>query len=164
MVGEVIVGRARGNRAGAGQGERRERARMVEHGHLGDHPADADPREVRGPPAERVSEGRRVGGEVAQAVVGRLRIPRRRLPAIAQVVAHHTAPASGEALAKRVGPGEHRGPAREQDERRVVVTERLDAQGDLIDGDLSHVRADPIRRPNSSLTHDACGGRDVITA
>jgi len=35
MAGEVIVGRARGNRAGADQGERRERARMVEHGHLG---------------------------------------------------------------------------------------------------------------------------------
>jgi hypothetical protein len=47
MAGEVIVGRAGGNRAGAGQGERRERARMVERGHLGDHPADADPREVR---------------------------------------------------------------------------------------------------------------------
>jgi hypothetical protein len=25
---------------------------MVEHGHLGDHPADADPREVRRPPAD----------------------------------------------------------------------------------------------------------------
>ena len=56
MVGEVIVGRARGNRAGADQGERRERARMVEHGHLGDHPADADAREVRRPPAEREPE------------------------------------------------------------------------------------------------------------
>ena len=123
MVGEVIVGRARGNRAGAGQGERRERARMVEHSHLGDHPADAYPREVRRSSAERVSKGRRVGGEAAQGVGGRLRIRRRRLPAIAQVVAHHTAPAGGEALAKRVGPGEHRRPASEQDEWRVVVTE-----------------------------------------
>jgi hypothetical protein len=65
MAGEVIVGRARGNRAGAGQGERRERARMVEHGHLGDHPADADPRDVRRPPAERISKGRR--GNTARA-------------------------------------------------------------------------------------------------
>ena len=60
----VIVRRAKGNRAGADQGERRERARMVEHGHLGDHPADADPREVRRAP-ERVSKGCRVGGEPA---------------------------------------------------------------------------------------------------
>ena len=46
----VIVRRAKGNRAGADQGERRERARMVEHGHLGDHPADADsPRGAQGP-------------------------------------------------------------------------------------------------------------------
>ncbi|MFF9645003.1 alpha/beta hydrolase [Kitasatospora aureofaciens] len=40
-------------------------------GHLGDHPANADPRQVRGPPAERLGEGRRVGGEVAQGVGGR---------------------------------------------------------------------------------------------
>jgi hypothetical protein len=53
--------------------ERRERARMLENGHLGDHPADADPREMRGPPAERVSEGRRVGGEATQGVGGRFR-------------------------------------------------------------------------------------------
>src|SRR5262249_38614981 len=33
VVGEVIVGRAGRDRAGAGQGERRERARMVERGH-----------------------------------------------------------------------------------------------------------------------------------
>jgi hypothetical protein len=138
MVGEVSVGRARSNRAGADQGEGRERARMIEHGHLGDHPADADPREVRRPPAERVSKGRRVGGEAAEGVGGRLRIRRRRLPAIAQVVAHHPAPAGGEALAQRVGPGEHRRPAREQDEWRVVVTERLDAQGDPIGVDSGH--------------------------
>lgn len=111
---------------------------MVEHGHLGDHPTDTDPREVRGPAAERVGKGRRVGGEVAQGVGGRLRVRRRRLSAVAQVVAHDAAPAGGEALAQRVGPGEHRRPAREQDEWRVVVTERLDAQGDLIDVDGGH--------------------------
>jgi hypothetical protein len=37
---------------------------MVEHGYLGDHPADADPREVRRAP-ERVSKGRGGGGEPA---------------------------------------------------------------------------------------------------
>jgi hypothetical protein len=70
VVGEVSVGLAGRDRAGAGQGERRERAGMVERGDLGDHPADADPREVRGPAAERVGKGRRVGGEVAQGVAG----------------------------------------------------------------------------------------------
>ena len=82
--------------------------------------------------------GGRVGGEVAQGVGGRLRVRRRRLAAIAQVVAHHAAPAGGEALAERVGPGEHRRPAREQDERCVLVTEGLDAQGDPIDVDGGH--------------------------
>ena len=66
VVGEVSVGLAGRNRASAGQGERRERAGMVERGGLGDHPADADPREVRGHAAERVDKGRRVSGEVAQ--------------------------------------------------------------------------------------------------
>jgi hypothetical protein len=47
---------------------------MVERGDLGDHPADADPGEVRGLAAERVDKGRRVGGEVAQGVGGRLRV------------------------------------------------------------------------------------------
>ncbi len=60
---------------------------MVERGHLGDHPADADPREVRGPAAERMGEGRGVGGEVAQGVGGRLQVRRRGLAAVAQVVA-----------------------------------------------------------------------------
>ena len=124
---------------------------MVERGYLGDHPADADPREVRGPAAERVGKGRRVGGKVAQGVGGRLRVRRRRLAAIAQVVAHHAAPAGGEALAERVGPGEHRRPAREQEEWCVVVTEGLDAQGDLIGVDgghrISYVRAALDRPP-----------------
>jgi hypothetical protein len=105
---------------------------MIERGDLGDHPTDADPREPRGPAAERVGEGRRVGGEVAQGVGRRLRVRGRRLAAVAQVVAHHASPAVGEALAERVGPGEHRRPSREQDEWCVVITEGLDAQGDLI--------------------------------
>ena len=138
MIGKVIVGRAGRDRAGADQGERRERPRMVECGHLGDHPADADPREVRRPAAEHVGKGRRVSGEVAQGVGGRLRVRRRRLAAIAQVVAHHAAPAGGEALAERVGPGEHRRPTRQQDEQCVLVTKGLDAQGDPIGVDSGH--------------------------
>ncbi len=110
---------------------------MVERGHLGDIPPTPIPARCAGPPP-RVGKGRRVGGEVAQGVGGRLRVRRRRLAAVAQVVAHHAAPAGGEALAERVGPGEHRRPAREQDEWCVVVTEGLDAQGDLIGVDGSH--------------------------
>ena len=117
---------------------------MVERGDLGDHPADADPREVGGAAAERVGEGRGVGGEVAQGVGGRFRVRRRRLAAVAQVVAHYAAPAGGEALAERVGPGQHRRPAGEQDEWCVVVTEGLDAQGDPIGVDGRH-RIPPSR-------------------
>lgn len=39
---------------------------MIEYGHLGDHPAHADPREARGPLAERAAKDRRIGGEIAQ--------------------------------------------------------------------------------------------------
>jgi hypothetical protein len=76
MVGEVIVGRAGRDRAGAGEGKRRERARMVECGYLGDHSCDADPRQVRWPAAERVGKGGGVGGEVAQGVGGRVGVCR----------------------------------------------------------------------------------------
>jgi hypothetical protein len=93
---------------------------------------------MRGTAAERVDEGGRVGGEVAQGVGRRLRVRRRRLAAVAQVVAHHPAAAGGQTLAERVRPGEHRGPAREQDERCVLGTEGLHAQGDLIGLDGGH--------------------------
>ena len=152
MIGKVIVGRAGRDHAGAGQGERRERARMIERGHLGDHPTNADPRKVRRPATEHVGKGRRVGGEVAQAVGGRLRVRRRRLAAVAQVVAHHAAPAGGEAFAERVGPGEHRRPARQQDERCVVVTERIDAQGDPIGVDGGHRQPPVCRARRTRLT------------
>jgi hypothetical protein len=59
MAGEVVVGRARGNRAGADQGERRERVRMVEHGHLGDHSTGTDPREVQRQRVDRPGVERR---------------------------------------------------------------------------------------------------------
>ena len=146
MVGQVVVGRTGCDRAGADQGERRERDRMVERGHLGDHPADADPREVRRPTAEHVDQGRRVCGEVAQCVSGGLQVRRRRLAGIAQVVTHHAAAADGEAFAERVGPGHHRRRAREQDERCVVVTEGLDAQRDPIGVDDGHRSTGPPMR------------------
>jgi hypothetical protein len=43
---------------------------MVEGGHLGDHPANADAGEVRRPAAERIDKGRGVGGEVPKCVRG----------------------------------------------------------------------------------------------
>jgi hypothetical protein len=101
---------------------------MVERGHLGDHPADADPREVRGPAAERVGKGRRVGGEVAQGVGG----ASGSASSTRRYRAGRSAPRGARrrrGARKRVGPGEHRRSAREQDEWCVVVTERLDAQG-----------------------------------
>jgi hypothetical protein len=44
VVGQVVVDWARCDGPRPGEGERRERVRMVERGDLGDHPADADAR------------------------------------------------------------------------------------------------------------------------
>jgi hypothetical protein len=140
VVGEVGVGLARRDRSGSDQRERRERAGMVERRDLGDHAADADPRQVRRRATQPIGQGCCVGGEVAQGVGGRVRVRGRRSAAVAQVVAHHAPPAGGEALAEGVGPGQHRGPAGEQGQWCVVVAEGLDAQGDLVgvDGGRRH--------------------------
>lgn len=73
-------------------------------------PLTPAPARCAGPPPS-VGEGRGVGGEVAQRVGGSLRVRRRRLAAVAQVVAHHASPPGGEPLAECIGPGEHRRPA-----------------------------------------------------
>jgi hypothetical protein len=44
---------------------------VVERGDLGDHPADADPRQVRRPVVESAGERRGVAREIAQRVRGR---------------------------------------------------------------------------------------------
>jgi hypothetical protein len=88
MVWEVRVRVSRRHRTGADQGERGERALMVEGGDLGDHPADADADadadagEVRRPSAEGVDEGRGVSGEVPERIRGSLRVRRCRLAAV----------------------------------------------------------------------------------
>ena len=128
MVGQVVVDPARGDGARPGEGESGEGVRVVERGDLGDHPADADARQVGGPVVELVGERRGVGREVAQRVRRSLGIAGGRGAAIAQVVAHDVASAAGERLAQRVGPGEHRRPAREQDERGRGVAEVLDPE------------------------------------
>jgi hypothetical protein len=58
--------------------------------------------------------------------------------------------AGGETLAERVGPGEHRRRASEEDEWRVLVTERFDAQVDLIGIDSGHRITGRRRRSGSS--------------
>ena len=97
-----------------------------------------DSRKVRGPAAERVGKCGGVGGEVSQGVGGCLRVLRRRLAAVAQVVTHHQASGSGEAFAERVRPGEHRCPRRRADEWCVVITEGFDAQGNPVHVDGGH--------------------------
>jgi hypothetical protein len=54
------------------------------------------------------------------------------IPQSAQVVPHDVAPASGDRHAERVGPGEHRRAAREQNERRRRVAEVLDSERDAV--------------------------------
>jgi hypothetical protein len=78
MVRQVIVDRARSHRPRSDEGERRERLRVVGRGNLGDHPADADARQVRRPVIELAGECRSVGCKITQRVVGD---PARRLPA-----------------------------------------------------------------------------------
>ena len=104
---------------------------MVERGHLGDHPADADARQVRRPVVESAGERRGVGREIAQRVRRSLGIDGRRRAAVAQVVSHYVASAASERLAECVGPGEHCRAAREQNERRRVA-EVLDPERDAV--------------------------------
>ena len=61
MVRQVVVDRAWSDRPRSGEGERRERVRVVERGDLSDHPADADPRQVRRPVVELTGECRGIG-------------------------------------------------------------------------------------------------------
>jgi hypothetical protein len=138
MVGQVVVDSAWSDGPRSGEGERRERVRVVEGGDLGDQPADADAREVRRPVVEFAGQGRSVGGKIAQLVRGGLGIDGGRRSGIAQVVPHDVAPAVRERLAERVGPGEHGGGAREQNERRRRVAEVLDREGDSVRLDRGH--------------------------
>jgi hypothetical protein len=58
---------------------------MVERGDLGDHPADADARQVRRPVGESAGERGGVGGEVAQRIGRRLGVDGCRRAGVAQV-------------------------------------------------------------------------------
>lgn len=132
VVGQVLVDRARGDGPRADQGRRRERVRVVEHGDLGDHPAHADARHVRGPGVERAGQRRGVGGEIAQRVRRCRGIHGRGRAAVAQVVAHDVPSPVGERRAELVGPREHGRAADEQDRRTRRVAEVLDPECDVV--------------------------------
>ena len=132
MVRQVVVDPAGSDGPRSGEGERRERVRMVERGDLGDHPAHADARQVRRPIVEFVGQRRGVSCEIAQRVRRSLGIDRGRRAGIAQVVPHDVALTARERLAKRVGPGEHGRAAREQNEWRCRVAEVLDPEHDAV--------------------------------
>jgi hypothetical protein len=143
MVRQVIVDRARSHRPRSDEGDRRERVRVVERGDLGDHPADADARQVRRPVVEVPGERRGVGCKIAQRVRRSLGIDGGRRAGIAQVVPHDVAPTARERLAERVGPREHGRAAREQNERRRRVAEVLDPEHDAVRLDRRH-HASPV--------------------
>ena len=138
MVGQVVVDRARGDRPRSGEGERRERLRVVERSNLGDHPADADARQVCRPVVEFAGECRGVGGKIAQCVRRRLGINGDRRTGIAQVIPHDVTPAAREGLAERVRPREHGRATRAKNERRRRVAEVLDAERDAVRLDRRH--------------------------
>jgi hypothetical protein len=72
MIRQVVVESAWSDGPRSGEGERRERVRMIEGGDLGDHPADADAREVRRPFVELAGEGSGVGCKSRSVYAGRL--------------------------------------------------------------------------------------------
>ena len=145
MIGQVVVDRARGHGPRPGERERGERVRVLERGDLGDHPADAEARQVRRAVVERAGERRGVRGEIAQRVRRRLGIDGGRRAGVAQVVAHDVAPAARERRAEGVGPGEHGRAAREQAERRRRVAEGLDPERDAVGLDRRHATGVGVR-------------------
>ena len=92
MVRQIVVHRARRDGPRPDQGERRKHIRAVERGDLGDHPADADPTEVRRPDAKRPDQRRGVGNEIPQVYAGAWAEGGRRA-AVPQVVADNVTPA-----------------------------------------------------------------------
>jgi hypothetical protein len=146
MVRKVVVEPARCHGPRPCEGERRERVRVVERGDLGDHPADADARQVRRPVVEFAGERRGVGCEIAQRVRRSIGIDGGRRAGIAQVVAHDVAPAARKRRAEPIGPGEHGRAAREQNERRRRVAEVLDPERDAVRLNRRH-EAGADRRP-----------------
>src|SRR5918994_660507 len=138
MVGQVVVDRAWSDGPRSDKGERRERVRVVQRGDLGDHPADADAREVRRPVVEFAGERRGIGCEIAQRVCRSFGINGDRRAGIARVLPHDVAPAARERLAERLGPGEHGRAAREQNERGRRVAEVLEPERDAVRLDRRH--------------------------
>lgn len=135
VVRQIIIDRTGRHRARPDQGQRREHTWVVECGDLRDHPTNLEAAEVCGGSTERANERRRVGGEIAERVAGRLWIDGGRAPAVAQVVPHHPTSADGESFAESVRPGEHRGAADEQHKRIGIATEALHAEFNAVGPD-----------------------------
>jgi hypothetical protein len=156
VVGQVVVDPARCDRPRPGEGERRERVRVVERGDLGHHATDADARQVRRPVVEFVGQCCGVGGKITQRVRGCLGIDDGRCAAVAQVVPHDVTSAARERLAERVGPGEHGRAAREQDQRPPGLAEVLDAERNAVGLDRRHEAG-----PGAMVPSGVQGGRTV---
>jgi hypothetical protein len=147
MVRQVVIDRAWSDGPCSGEGECRERVRVVERGDLGDHAAYADAREVRQPVVEFAGKRRGVGCKMTQRVRRSLGIDSGRRAGIAQVVSHDVSPAARERHAERVGPGEHGRAACEQNQRRRRVTEVLDPERDSVRLDRRHHDSDVAKTP-----------------
>ena len=101
------------------------------------------------PLALELNSGAAAVGLGAQRVRGSLRIDRGRRTGIAQVVPYDVAPAARGRLAERVGPGHHCRAAREQNERRLSITEGLDPKRDSVSLDgRHHASAVEMTRPD----------------
>jgi hypothetical protein len=156
VVGQVVVDWARCDRSRPGEGERRERVRVVERGDLGDHPTDTDTRQMRRSLAESAGERGGVGGEVAQRIGRRLGVDGRGCAGVAQVVAHNVTSAASERRAERVGPGQHGRATREQQEGCRRITEVLDPKRDAV-GCAERADRRMHRQPPGQPRH--CGTR-----
>ena len=138
MVRQVVVDPAGSHGSRSDQGERRERLGVVERSDLGDHPADADARQMRRPIVEFTGERCGVVREVAQGVGRSLGVDRGRCTGVAQVVPHDVAPTARQRLAERGGPGEHGRAAHEQYQRRCGLAEVFDPELDTVRLDRRH--------------------------
>jgi hypothetical protein len=135
------------------EAERRERVRMIKRGDLGDHPVDADARQVRLSVIELTGERRGVRGKISERVCGSLGIDGGRRARVTQVVSHDVAPAPRERHTERVGPGEHGRGAHEQNQRRRRGAEVLDPERDAVRLDrCHHARAVALSTPATAKT------------
>ena len=103
VLGQVVVGGARRDRAGTDQHERGDPRRVVQRQELRDETAGRNAHDVGAGDAEPVEYTDGVGDEVAQRVAGRVGVDGGRSAGVPQVVADDEP--AGEPLDERVVPG-----------------------------------------------------------